>query len=118
MKAVIIDLYLAAVWLAALGVIAGVFAGGYKALDVHLFSRKKKLESRVGDIESWNKKQQTDISNITEQNSMMIRGILACLKGQEQQGCNGPVSESIKELEDYLFRRASDTVSSLGGRHG
>ena len=105
----IINLYYVAAWLTALGVIAGVLAAVYKVISKHL--------KRVGNIESWNGKQQQDIENITAQDVLKLRALLACLKGLEQQGCNGPVTESIKELEDYLFKRMSDTVSSLGGRN-
>lgn len=42
--------------------------------------------------------------NKTE-NSILLRGELACLKGLKEQGCNGSVTQSIKEIEDYLLEQ-------------
>lgn len=33
---------------------------------------------------------------------IIVRGLLACLKGLQEQGCNGPVTETIEELEKHI----------------
>ena len=33
-------------------------------------------------------------------------GILACLKGLKEQGCNGPVTEALHTLEKHLNQSA------------
>ena len=37
---------------------------------------------------------------------ILTRGILACLKGLQEQGCNGAVTEEINEIESYLNEQA------------
>lgn len=37
---------------------------------------------------------------------VLTNGILACLKGLGEQGCNGPVTAAIKEMEQYLVDTA------------
>ena len=32
----------------------------------------------------------------------MTYGVLACLKGLKEQGCNGPVTEAIQTIEKHL----------------
>ena len=37
---------------------------------------------------------------------ILTRGILACLKGLQEKGCNGPVAEMANEIETYLNQKA------------
>jgi hypothetical protein len=43
---------------------------------------------------------------IKEENTLLVFGILACLKGLREQGCNGPVTETIDKIEKYLNQKA------------
>ena len=43
------------------------------------------------------KKQDIEISSIKKEQTLLTYGILACLKGLKEQGCNGPVTEAINE---------------------
>ena len=52
------------------------------------------------------KKQDEDIVAIKEELKVLTYGTLACLKGLHEQGCNGPVTDAIKELEDHLNKEA------------
>ena len=40
-----------------------------------------------------------------EENLILLKGQLACLKGLKEQGCNGPVTQSINEIEKYLLEQ-------------
>lgn len=51
-------------------------------------------------------KQDEQIAEIKEEQAILTRGMLACLKGLHEQGANGPVTEGINEIEDYLNRKA------------
>lgn len=42
-----------------------------------------------------------------ETNRIMFKGILAALRGLEQVGANGPVTEAREEMEEYLIKEAS-----------
>ena len=36
----------------------------------------------------------------------MTQGVLACLKGLQEQGCDGPVTIAIKKLENHINKQA------------
>lgn len=50
--------------------------------------------------------QDRDIAAIKAEQSLLTYGVLACLKGLHEQGCNGPVSEAIDRIEEHLNRAA------------
>ena len=43
-----------------------------------------------------------------EERLLLVNGVLACLKGLKEQGCNGPVTEGINQIEDYLMKKSHD----------
>jgi len=51
-------------------------------------------------------KQDDDIKEIKAEQSILTQGVLACLKGLKEQGCDGPVTEAIKQIEKHLNRQA------------
>lgn len=51
-------------------------------------------------------KQDVDIKAIKTEQSILTTGVLACLKGLKEQGCDGPVTLAISEIEDYLNKQA------------
>ncbi len=53
-----------------------------------------------------NEKQEDAIKAIKEEQSVLTRGVLACLKGLKEQGCNGPVTDAIKDIESHLNEQA------------
>jgi hypothetical protein len=53
-----------------------------------------------------NEKQDTSIKEIKEEQSILTKGVLACLKGLKEQGCDGPVTEAIEDIEDHLNKQA------------
>lgn len=50
--------------------------------------------------------QDKDIKGLKEEQRILTKGILACLRGLKEQGCNGPVSEGIREIEEHLNQQA------------
>lgn len=58
------------------------------------------------DIKKLKKHHEEDIASIKEEQALMIEGILACLKGLSEQGCNGPVTKAIEKYETYLNQKA------------
>lgn len=53
-----------------------------------------------------NEKQDVAIKDIKEEQSILTKGVLACLKGLKEQGCNGPVTEAIHDLEEHINKQA------------
>ncbi len=52
------------------------------------------------------KKQDRELAAIRAEQTLICFGVLACLKGLKEQGCNGPVSEALGKLERHLNRAA------------
>jgi hypothetical protein len=60
---------------------------------------------------NWYRKQQRqeeDIAALKEEQGLLTYGVLACLKGLKEQGCNGPVTEAIRRIEAYINRKAHE----------
>ena len=51
-------------------------------------------------------KQDKDIQTIKEEQTILTQGVLACLKGLKEQGCDGPVTLAIKQIENHLNKQA------------
>lgn len=51
-------------------------------------------------------KQDQDIMEIKQEQVILIHGVLECLKGLKEQGCDGPVTSAITEIEVHLNKRA------------
>ncbi len=51
-------------------------------------------------------KQDDDIRSIKDEQKILTTGVLACLKGLKEQGCDGPVTEAIASIEDHLNKEA------------
>lgn len=52
--------------------------------------------------------QDKKIADIKVEQALLVHGVLACLKGLSEQGCNGPVSEAINQFEEYLNQKAHE----------
>ena len=97
----------AAALISAIGVIGGMLITAYK------FSRKPaELEKRIDEIqkthEDIRETHEEDIRKINEEQCLITYGLLACLKGLQEQGCNGPVTDGITRIEKHLNKQAHD----------
>ena len=75
----------------------------YFSKIVRWVDRQKKQDE---DIKALRKHHEEDMTIIKEENTLLVFGILACLKGLREQGCNGPVTETIDKIEKYLNQKA------------
>ena len=50
----------------------------------------------------------SDMGNLNEEQRLLMYGVLACLKGLQEKGCNGPVTEAIYTLEKYINKKAHE----------
>ena len=57
------------------------------------------------------KEQDEDIAAIKEEMCLLTYGVLACLKGLAEQGCDGPVKNAIEEIEKHINKKAHDQKS-------
>ena len=51
-------------------------------------------------------KQDTDIKAIKDEQFLPTQGVLACPKGLKEQGCDGPVTTAIIQLERHINKEA------------
>lgn len=97
--------------LGAIGVIIGLI---FKF--VHWFDRQKEQDAELkelkthhdDDIEALKKMEAADIAAIKNEQQILTYGILACLKGLQEKGCNGPVTEAIDKIEKHLNQKAHE----------
>ena len=54
------------------------------------------------------KKQDKELAAIRKEQTLICYGILACLRGLEEQGCDGPVHEALNKLEKHLNQAAHE----------
>lgn len=69
----------------------------------------------IGGVVLWcfkfvqrNKKQDEELKAIRKEQTLICYGLLACLKGLREQGCNGPVTEAMAKMEKHLNQAAHD----------
>ena len=51
-------------------------------------------------------KQEEEIKDIKTEQQLLTYGVLACLKGLQEQGCDGAVTDAIDKIEKHLNERA------------
>ncbi len=61
---------------------------------------KRKIEDRIDKLEA--RLEKLEKSNVTqfEELTILLKGQLACLQGLKEQGCNGPVTQAIDDIND------------------
>lgn len=95
----------------AIVAILGLVFGAYKwylkqdSLKEEVESVRKESDKKIEELRS---EHIHDIKRIEEEACLHTYGILACLKGLQEKGCNGPVTEAIEKYEKYLNKRAHD----------
>ena len=51
-------------------------------------------------------KNDKDIQSLKSELTLLTYGLLCCLKGLKEKGCDGPVTEAIDKIEKHLNLRA------------
>ena len=64
-----------------------------------------RLDNRITKLES---KHDSDQEGTQSELALVVYGLLACLKGLSEKGCNGPVTEAIATLEKHINKKAHD----------
>jgi Na+/melibiose symporter-like transporter len=60
------------------------------------------------EIQKLKKHHEDDVKSIKEEQTLLVYGVLACLKGLQEQGCNGSVTQTIDKFEKYLNQKAHE----------
>lgn len=88
---------------AVLTAIATVFRFYNKGYD--LVKHQTEQDRRIDALE---KQQEEDAQGIKKELAILMRGMLACLQGLQEQGADGPVKDASAELEAYLNTKAHE----------
>lgn len=71
------------------------------------------LTDRIGDVESWQRKQQHDIDVSAVERYILMRSMRSCLEAVSGKRNNGNVDESIDEINEFLAEQAHKTKSRM-----
>jgi Na+/melibiose symporter-like transporter len=85
------------------------FVGAVIALATYFSSVVRwvdKQNQQDEEIQKLKKHHEDDMTGIREEQTLLMYGVLACLKGLKEQGCNGTVTEAINRYEKYLNEKA------------
>ena len=72
---------------------------------VRWVDRQKAQDSEIQHLSAHHEE---DMAKEREELTLLTYGILACLKGLKEQGCNGPVTEAIQRIEKHLNKKAHE----------
>ena len=87
------------------------FANGVRWFD--------KQEKKGTDLDNLRQKHDADVTELknelaeevrknSEELQLLTFGVLACLKGLQEKGCNGPVTDAVNKIERYLNQKAHE----------
>ena len=69
----------------------------------------------IGGVVLWcfkfvqrSRRQAEELKSIRKEQTLICYGLLACLQGLKDQGCNGPVTEAMNRIEEHLNQAAHD----------
>lgn len=88
---------------AFVGAVIGLIA--YFSKAVRWVDKQNKQDA---EIKALRKHHEEDIKHIKEEQTLLVEGILACLQGLQEKGCNGPVTKAITKYQDYLNQKAHE----------
>ena len=77
----------------------------YFAKAVRWVDKQNEQDKKIDALE---KHHDADMARTNKELALIVHGVLACLKGLSEQGCNGPVTAAINEIEEYLNEKAHE----------
>ena len=78
-----------------------------KKYDERLKNQQKDFDSKLSEFQA---NHQKEAQSIQEEQTLIVYGLLACLCGLREKGCNGPVTEAIDKIEKYINQKAHDSL--------
>lgn len=58
------------------------------------------------------KAQDKELQDVRSELTLLTYGILACLKGLKERGCNGPVTDAVNKIEKHINQKAHEQGDS------
>ena len=69
-----------------------------------------KYYNKFYDLIKHQQEQDKAVAAIKAEQTIIVYGVLACLKGLKEQGCDGPVTDAVDKLEKHLNLAAHDQL--------
>lgn len=69
-----------------------------------------KYYNKIYDLVKHQKQQDDDIAAIKTEQTLVVYGVLACLRGLQEQGCDGPVTDAIDKIDRHLNKAAHGQI--------
>lgn len=95
-----------------IGVIGGFTATIVKAImkwyKTKITDRFDRIEQRLDEVESKRDEYEREVRNSKKERELLMRGELACLKGLYAITENDLITNSIKEIEEYMMEKSHD----------
>lgn len=89
-------------------VLAGFFTGIYGFIKKIVLDKINKNAEDIKSLQQEVKILKIESTDSKEERLILLKAQLACLKGLKEQGCNGPVSQAIGDIEEYLLKKSHD----------
>lgn len=89
-------------------VIAGFCASVWHLIQIKIFDKIDANTQRIEKLENDTVRLKSEIADSKEERLILLKAQLACLKGLKEQGCNGPVTIAIGDIEAYLLKKSHD----------
>ena len=89
-------------------VLAGFVVAIYKFIRKVILDKIEKNTENIKKLENRIDKMENEQENSKEERLILLQGVLACLKGLKEQGCNGPVTQAIKDIEAYIISKSHE----------
>lgn len=92
----------------SLGILAGFFFGIYNFIKKVVLDKIEANRQEIEQLKKDMKHVKRDVEDSKEERLILLKGQLACLKGLKEQGCNGPVTIAINDIENYIITKSHD----------
>lgn len=90
---------------AAAVIAAAVAVAGYYNRALRWVDNQSAQDKKISALEHDSDVRFTELG---KEQTLLTYGILACLKGLKEQGCNGPVTEAINKIDKHLNEKAHE----------
>ena len=91
-----------------IGTIAGFGIAIYKLIKKIILDKINKNTQDIKVLQQKVEALENEIKEGKEERLILLKGQLACLKGLKEQGCNGPVTQAIKDIEEYIIAKSHE----------
>lgn len=89
-------------------VLVGFVVAIYKFIKKVVLDKINKNTEDIKQLQIDVTKLQCEVKESKEERLILLKGQLACLKGLKEQGCNGPVTQAIKDIEAYIISKSHE----------